>query len=310
MSLNSQALPLTDSYRQVFDTNANHVIQQRVSKIANICTVDTFSGKEKIYTDIEEMIVEETIGRLGKTMPKQHGRQKIKAVKKKFDTAYIYDKNDKDFAADMIDPDSELMKGIGMAWKRRLDNEMFIQAAADVLTGSEESDVTTPRSYNAAMRVAVNYVYNGTGSNSGLTPAKLLHAAKLLHDNYWDPNEEEAYLAYSPKQVEDMQQYILSAPNSPYAKIIETWMGDPTKNKLFGFNTVLCPLLPVESGDIARCVVWTKSAIYADPGSQVEFKLDQRPDLKHAWQVSMYGTASFLRRYDERMVEIRCDQSP
>lgn len=310
MSLNTQALPLTDSYRQVFDTMAGHVIQQRVAKIANICTVDTFTGKEKIYGDIEEMTVEETIGRLGKTTPKEYGRQKIKAVKKKFDTAYISDKNDKDFAAMMIEPNSEIIKGVGMGWKRRLDQEMFIQLAAAVLTGTEETDVTTSRAYNANMRVAVNYVYNGTPANAGLTPQKLLRASKILMDNFWDPKETQAYLAYAPRQVEDMAQYLLSAPNSPYAKMIENWLSDPDQNKLFGFNTVLCPLLPVESGDIARCVVWTKDAVVADPGSQVEFKIDQRADLKHAWQVSMYGQASFLRRYDERVVEIRCDQSP
>lgn len=291
-------------YIRSYSANWDHTVQQETEKLARIVTLDSFEGKEKVYTDINQVSFTERTERLAKTVLKEITGAKRKMTRRDFSCHYVFDRSDKEFLALLGEPDSELQAEMRMAFKRSLDDGI-IAAASGTVYGGEDPHVT-PITLGNDQKVAVDYVTVGTDTNTGLTPDKLQRAIKLFEDNDLSITDEEFVLAISPRQKEDLFQYVKSAPNDGYAAMIGAWLENPSK-KLFGFTVIISTRLAVASS-IRTCLAWSRRGIYACP-DKLEIKVDLRPDLEHARQISAYGQWGFMRRREERVVEIKCDES-
>lgn len=302
-----QALTIPENYIRTFSANWEHTVQQELKKLADKVTVDPFEGKEKIYTDIEPVTFTQRVGRLTKSNPKEIGSAKRKATKSEFKCQIIFDRSDATFLAMLGEPDSELMQEMKIAWNKSCDDGFITAATATVYGGADPfvTAITLP----STQTVAVDFVTVGSQTNTGLTPDKLQRAIKLFEDNNLDVMAEDFMLAISPKQKEDLFQYVKSAPNAPYAQMIGAWLNNPS-TKLFGFTVIISTRLSINtSTDVRTCLAWSKRGIYAAP-DKMEVKVDLRADLDHAKQISAYGDYSFMRRREERVVKILCDESP
>lgn len=288
---------------RVFSSNWDHTVQQEMKKLAGKVTIDNYDGKEKIYTDINQVEFDEKVGRLGKTNLKEVTGNKRKSTRKFFTCHHIFDKDDDQLLGMLGRPDSELLSELRYAFQRRLDDGI-IAAASGTVYGGEDPYVTAI-TLPSTQKVAVDFVYSGAAANSGLTVEKLQRAIKIIEDNNLDPYQEPFTLAIGPRQREDLFQQVKTAPSSAYANMVGDWLSDPSK-KLFGMNVIISTRLAL-SGEVRTCLAWSQRGIYAAP-DKMEIKIDPRPDLEHATQISAYGQFGFMRRREERVIEIACDE--
>jgi hypothetical protein len=302
----AQAIP--EHYQRAFADNFAHVIQQRTAKLAGRVHVDNFTGKEKVYKDLETLSFTRRSGRLTKSTPTQVTAHNRKMSKIDFKCQVEFDRLDDDFLGSLGQPDSETMQSMVMAWDRTMDAEIVTAASATVYGGVEPyvTAITLP----ASQQVAVNYVQSGSPANSGLTPHKIIKAVSILETNEIDPLMEECCIALNPKAKLDLMAYVEASPNEVWAMMIAEWLKNPS-GKLFGLTPVMTnSLTNVAATDIDTLLVYSKTrGIYVAP-DRLETHIDVIPTKDHAVQISAYGLCGFMRRYEKTVVEIACDRTP
>ena len=305
MSNPRQTIP--EEYRRAFQDNVEQAIQQDTAKLASQTRVMPFSGKEKVYHNLEETSVE-VKGRLQKSTPVEAGFYNRKATKTEYKKQFIFDQNDDEFLAELGTPTGEVITSI-LSARARLIDTLTVQAVTATVYGGPEP-YTTALTLPSAQQVAVDYVASGSAANSGLTPQKIIKAVSILEEGEVDPLQEEVCITINPKMKLDLMTYVETSPNDVWANMVSAWLEGKDK-KLFGLTPVMTNRVENDSAtDIDTCCLWSKSrGIYSAPGG-VKTHIDIRADLDHATQVSVYFMESFLRRYDEAVATIACDRTP
>lgn len=303
--MSAQLLAIPQFFQRNFKNIWDHTVQQEVSKVANRVTVDTFEGKEQIYQNIDQLSFVPRQGRLGKTNPQQTTGGFRKMIKAQFKCAIIFDKWDQKFLDKLGRPDSEAVTEMRFAWQRAMDDGVIAAAPAAALGGVDP--YITPIPFPSSQQIAVDFVKVGSQVNTGMTPDKLMRLVSVYETNNIDIGMEEAWLFMGPTQKEDLIQVVKTAPNAPYANMIGDWYNDTENKKLFGFRTSISTRLPVVSG-VTNCLSWIKRGIFAAP-DMMEIKMDVLPEREHALQIVAYADYGFMRRYEERVAGIYCDQT-
>ena len=303
----AQAIP--EHYQRAFADNFEHVIQQRTGKLNGRVHVDSFTGKEKVYKDLESLSFARRSGRLTKSTPTQVEGHNRKLSKIDFKCQVEFDRLDDEFLGSLGQPNSEVMQAMTMAWDRTMDQEIITALSATVYGGAEP--YVTAIDLPSTQEVAVNHVKSGgTPANSGLTPQKIIKAVSILEANEVDPLAEECVIVLNPKAKEDLMAYVETAPNDVWAKMVSQWLENPS-GKLFGLTPVMSNNLTlVAATDVRTCLVYSRPrGIYVAP-DRLETHIDVIPTKDHSVQISAYGLCGFMRRYEKTVVEIFCDESP
>lgn len=302
-------LEIPEFNKRAFNNVWNHTVQQEVKRLGDSVTVDSFDGKEKIYTDIAQVSWSERLGRLTNSTPTEVQGNKRKMSKRDFKCQVIFDRIDKNFLADLGRPDSEVLAEMKMSWAREVD-AFICDAGSDTVYGGVEP-YNTAIDLPSTQKVDVNHVEaGGTPANVGLTPQKIIRAKKILAENDIFIEAEESVLVIAPQEEEDLMAYVQASPNDVWATMISDWLKNKS-SKLFGF-TVKCSnqINHNASTDISTCLAYSKRrGIFVSPDAMTT-SIDVRADLDHAVMVSAYSDFGAMRRYEEAVVEIPCDRSP
>jgi hypothetical protein len=301
----SVAQPIPEHYRRAFQDNFDHVVQQEIQKLGTRVKVDNFTGKEKVYTDMEQFEFVRRNGRLTNSSPDEVEAHNRKLVKVDFKCQKIFDRLDDEFLGSLGRPDSEVLQGMRMAWNRTVDREVAAASIATVYGGAES--YVTPIDLPSGQKVAVNYVRSGSPANSNLTPAKILRAIAILEANEVYPSEEECCIAISPQNKFALMNFVETSPNDVWAKMVSAWL-DGTNKKLFELDVVLTNSL-VSASNISSVFVWSKRRGINVAPDRLETHIDVRTDKDHAVQISAYGLYGFMRRYEKTVVEIKTDDT-
>jgi hypothetical protein len=199
------------------------------------------------------------------------------------------------------------------AANRALD-DAFIDACDATVYGGQDP-YNTAIAFPNASKIGVQFVQPGaTAANVGLTPWKILEATRLLESAEVDPTQEELYLAITPRQKFDMAYYASTAQNDVWGSVIGDWLKQDAKGvpaKLMGYNVIMTNRLKYldQPNDIRAVYAFARSAFKVSPVSQ-ELTIDRLPEKRNA--IQFYSCMSFgaLRTYDEKVIQIACDQSP
>lgn len=299
------SLIIPEHYRRAFQDNFEYAIQQEQQKLGNRVRVDSFQGKEKVYTDMNEFEFVQRSGRLTNSNPDEVLADARKLVKVDFKCQKIFDRSDEEFLGSLGRPDSEVLQSMRMAWNRTVDTKIAEAAIGTVYGGVEP--YVTPITLGSGQQVAVNYIRGGTGSNSSLTPQKILRACQILEQNEIDPLEEECFIAIGPREKEALNAFVEASPNDVYASWIGDWLSGKSQ-KLMGLTPIVTNRITVAS-NVASCFVWSKMRGIVVAPDRLETHIDPRPDKDHAIQISAYGLYGFMRRYEKGVVQIFCDRS-
>lgn len=298
---------IPEEFRTEFSTNVEYAIQQDQSVLFPKAKADNFKGKEKVYTKQESTSMERRTGRLRQTVLSEATFQNRKAYKEEFVKHFIFDEWDEELLGELGRPDSETIENLKMAWEVAKD-EAFVSAATGTVYGGvrpHTTEITLPDT----QKVAVNYTGIGvTPANTHLTPAKLIRAAAIFEDNHLDPMRYPTYVAINPTAKEQLLQYVSTSPNDVWAKMCIPWL-EGKDSKLFGLTPIMTTNLAYNSStEIDTLFAWNeKKGIYT-ASEKLSIKIDVRPDLEHALQISAYGQLSVHRHDELGVVQISCDR--
>lgn len=316
MSFSDTTYNIPEHYpRQLADTFA-HQIQQTEGKFKMAGVLDpSWTAKEKVYRDLSKNTWIRDESRFGDTVARETAASFRKAWKKKIVAEPIkFAEWDRELLDRIVLPTSEEQQALRYGYERAVD-DLFLEACTEDAYGGDEP-YTTAIPFPASQQLAVNETSTGaSGANTGLTPWKLLRAKKRFEDLDINLDREEVCLAIRPQQEIELAKYIESASNDVWAGMIAEWYKSystgNTSAKLFGiFKVIKSTRLTVPASDIVTCFAFCRSAFIMSPASEVKVSLDRIPEQRNMLLLQGSAMVGVSRRYDERIIQIPCDQSP
>lgn len=316
MSFSDTTYNIPEHYpRQLADTFA-HQIQQTEGKFKMAGVLDpSWTAKEKVYRDLSKNTWIRDESRFGDTVARETAASFRKAWKKKIVAEPIkFAEWDQELLDRIVLPTSEEQQALRYGYERAVD-DLFLEACTEDAYGGDEP-YTTAIPFPASQQLAVNETSTGaSGANTGLTPWKLLRAKKRFEDLDINLDREEVCLAIRPQQEIELAKYIESASNDVWAGMIAEWYKSystgNTSAKLFGiFKVIKSTRLTVPASDIVTCFAFCRSAFIMSPASEVKVSLDRIPEQRNMLLLQGSAMVGVSRRYDERIIQIPCDQSP
>lgn len=313
MSDLSGSLTIPQHFRRKFSSVWSSVLQQRTQKFKDAGRLEAdWTSKEFVWHDLDKIEATESTGqRFGDSNPQDISGGIRKGYQRQFDVGIKRDMWDQKFLDSWALPDGDIIENMKAGLNRKLDDVWIDAALADSLGGADP--YITPIALPNSSKVPVNYVIGGTGSNTGLTPYKILEAINRLATAEVDLDQEEVFLAMRPRQRLDLVSFVAAAPNDVWASIVGDWLkqsatGKPAK--LMGVNVIESNRIPVDAAtDIASLVLFTKSAFKVSPLTQ-RLEMDIIPQKRHMLQIMSYVSWGALRTNDAKVQVIYADQSP
>lgn len=316
MSFSDTTYTIPEHYPRKFADTFAHQIQQTESRFKTAGIVDsTWTSKEKVFRDLSKNTWRRDESRFGDTVARETLASFRKGFKKKIVAEGLkFDQWDQHFLDQITLPTSEEMQAMRYGYERAVD-DLFIEACSEDVYGGADP-FTTAIPFPSSQQLAVNETKTGaSGANLGMTPWKLLRAKKRFEDLDLNLDREEVCLAMRPQQELELLAYVEAATNDVWAAMIADWYkqvaGGNTNAKLFGlFKVIKSTRLAVPSTDIVNCYAFTRSAFVMSPASEVRSSMDRIPEANNMLLLQGSATVGILRRYDERIIQIPCDQSP
>lgn len=303
---------------RVFDSRWELVTQQLTSKLRDRCTVDDFSGKQKVYNDLNTLTWQEDVTRIGDSDPEEVTGDKRVLTKRDFSCQAIFGRNDSDYLVkELTTPGSDTEQAMRASWARSIDDLIIAGATGTVYGGAEPytTAITLPAGNTIDVDLVATPLAVGTPANCGLTPTKLMALARVFESNDVMMGENtvsgsdpmKVYLAIGPVQKENLWWYVTQAPNAPWANMVGEFLTGKSSN-LFGFHALVSNRLPSTGTVIRSCIAWSPMGIKIVP-DKYRIEVDALPNKKHAIQLSAYSQFGVMRRYENHVGVILCDES-
>lgn len=294
---------IPNHYTTQFDANWRHLVQQKNSRLREYVTLDSITGKEKSYNQLDTTSMTLISDRSGDTRITDQAMAKRWIRPAQYDTAKLFDEFDEQLLGEVVLPTSPVVQSHAAAYGRTCDSIVITALGGTAYTGTTG---VTATALPAGQKVAVDYVESGAAANSGLTIAKLRAAKYILDSNEVD-EEEERIIVVSAKQLQDLLKTteVTSADYNTVRALV-----DGSLNTFMGFKFRRSQLLPLDGGtDVRSAYVYVKSGIIlAERGLKTH--MDIRTDLSHSLQIRSVASLGATRTEEKKVVEIACDESP
>lgn len=217
-----------------------------------------------------------------------------------YNTAKLFDNQDK--LRMIVDPLSGFAESQAMALGRQMDQAIITAASGTAYSGKTGS---TSVSYDTDFRIAVDYVHSGAATNSNLTISKLRQAKYLLDSNEAVMDGEALTIVVSASQIQSLLR-TTEVTSADYNTVKALVNGEV--NTFLGMNFVRTELL-TKSGNNRTCLVYPSSAILLGVGEDIKTKIDQLPTKQYSVQVYSEATFGATRLWEEKVIEILCDET-
>ena len=277
-----------------------HIFQQKGSKLRGTLREVTQNSEYDYWDRLGLATVNEISTRHGDTPHNEieHTRRRNQVTG--YDTNEYFDNQDK--MRMIIDPKSGYAEAQARALGRQMDDTIIAALLGTAYSGKAGA---TPNTFNATYRIAVDYVESGGAANSNLTIGKLRRALYLLESNDAIDDGEPITLLAHPSQKQSLLR-TTEVTSSDYNGIralvngqVDTFMG-------FKF---IWTTRATSSGGYRQALAYPKSGGLIGVAENINVKIDERPDKRYSYQV--YSTATFgaTRMWEERVIQILCDEA-
>jgi hypothetical protein len=305
--MSTPILEIPEFFPTQFGTNFEHLLQQEVSRLRETVTVDMdIRGKEKTYNQLGTSAMRKITTRNAKTLASDRDDEKRWLRLDPYDEVTHFDEWDADLLGDIALPTSEVVQSHAYAAGRTCD-EIVIAAASGTAYSGETG--TTSNTLAASQQVAVNY----SGANEGLTLNKLIAAKSILGINEaYGQNVnrgDSLHLIVSQVQLDDLLMNVTEVKSSDFANVKALVQGEV--NQFMGFMFTRTELLTLVSAtDVRTCLAYVKSGIKLGIGRDRSVKTTIRDDLNETLQIRTKMRMGATRMFEEKVVEVFCDESP
>lgn len=280
--------------------NVHHLLQYEGSKFEGSVTVGSYSSNGAAA--VEQYGATEMVEVTGRFAP-------MARIDRELDRVWVYPKDYDhpelvdpfDLLRLLQDPKSELVKGAVKAAKRKKDDIITSAFYAAVKSGTDGSTSDTFDTTNHRVDAAV-----GASADTGMNVEKLLDAMKIMENLEIDFDVEEAYVAITPTQENNLlrQQQVINSDYSNLGMLAE----NGRLKRLGVFNVIVSTKVP-SNASYRLCPAWVKSGMHLGVWDDVKIRHDPRPDLQGVPH-QIYTTLSMgaTRVEAGKVVQIECTE--
>jgi hypothetical protein len=204
--------------------------------------------------------------------------------------AKTYDVGDsteqEDIVQMLVDPNSNLAYGQGMAMRRAFDDEIIAAATGTALDG-DGATIALPASQIV-------------GDYTGVISLDLVtQVTEKFLDADIDPSEQKVFVI-SPSQQRTLLQ-IAEATNNEYARkalmdrgVVENWMG---------YTWIVSTRLLHPVAGQTTCFAMTKRALGLQVNRDISARIAEDPSISFAWRIYCFATFGCVRVEDQHIVQ-------
>lgn len=295
---------IPEFYPIEFETNWNHLVQQKNSRLELFTTPDVVNGEAKTINQIGEVAMSRVTSRAGDTRLSDVTLAKRWLRSYPYDVANIFDEWDEAFLGNIVLPKSDVMTAHVNAYNRTKDDVIIAALGGTAYTGA---DGTTATALGSGQKIAKNYVASGNAADSGLTLAKLIKAKSILGKAEALDSGESPVIAVTQAQLDDLLNNVTEVKSSDYNQVKALYDGNV--EHFMGFRFVRLERLTTIASSVRGCYAWVPSAIKFDGGSSRRSYMDVLPQKSHALQVRTVAKFGATRTEEKKVVEIACVES-
>jgi len=277
-----------------------HIFQQKGSKLRGTLREVTQNSEYDYWDRLGTATVNAITTRHGDTPHNaiDHTRRRNQVVG--YDTNEYFDNQDK--LRMILDPKSGYAEAQAYALGRQMDDTIIASLLGTAYSGKDGSTSVT---YDTAYRIAVDYVESGIAANSNLTIGKLRRAMYLLESNDAVNDGEVVNLVAHPSQKQSLLRTteVTSADYNVVKALVNGQI-----NTFMGFNFIWTTRT-TSSGGYRQALAYPKSAGLLGVAENMNVRIDELPTKRYSYQV--YSTATFgaTRMWEERVIQILCDEA-
>ncbi len=290
-------IALVNAYR----SNIEIKFQQMGSRIRPHVRAESQHAEFEFYDRIGPTDAVEVINRHSDTplVGTDHDRRRV--ALRDFDWADLID--NKDRLRMLADPTSSYTMNAIYALGRSMD-DVLIQAAYGSSYAGKQGEVTL--TFPAGQIIAANFVESGVAANNNLTIGKLRKARYLL-DKAEAANEGEHDLTaiVDPSQIQSLLRST-EVTNSDYNTIKALVAGEI--DTFMGFKFIKSNRLPVASS-VRKALFFERQGLLLAAAQEIAVDVGPRRDKRNSIQVYVCASFGATRMWEEKVIQILCDET-
>jgi hypothetical protein len=261
---------------------------------------ETQASEYEFYDRIGATEAQEITGRHQDTplVSTIHDRRRVGL--RDFDWADLIDRQDK--LKMLMDPTSAYAVNAVNAMGRKKDDVIIEAAFGTSYSGKTGS---TAVSFLAANQVAANYVESGAAALSNLTIGKLRRAKEILDGYDIDPDEMRCMTVTANSLHSLLRNTEVTSQDYNVVKALVEGKVDT----FMGFQFVRTQRLQTDASGYRRHIAWVPSGIVLATSQEIMVDVGPRRDKRNSVQVYVSMGIGATRMEEEKVVEIKVDES-
>ena len=287
---------ITTSFVEQYSSNVQMLSQQMSSKLRGSVDVESITGKNAFFEQIDSTAAVLRTSRHGDTpqIDTPHSRRRVSLAD--YEWADLIDDTDKVRA--LVDPTSAYAKNAAAAMNRAMDDVVITALNASAQTGVTGSTSTALPSTQK---------FATSNQSDGLTIAKLLAAKKNFDSNDIDPSRRR-FIVCGPQQIADLLG-TTSVTSADFNTVRALSTGEV--NSFLGFEFIMSNRLSFDASntDDRLIFAYTEDAIKLAIGKDVSAKISERADKSYSTQVYYCMTLGAVRMEEKAVFQIPCHEA-
>ncbi len=282
---------ITEALRQEYDSMIEVGLQQKGPRLRFAVRNETGGGKHMFFDRVEATTATKRTTRHSDTPRSDTPHTRRRVSMDDYEDADLIDHQD--LLRISGNPQSPYVMTRIHALGRAIDDEIITQAFGTAFEGETGATSTV-------LPAGQKIVDGGTN----LTIDKLRTARKTL-----DLNEaidgEPTFAAVSPDQIESLLE-TTEVTSSDFNTVKALVSGEV--NTFMGFQFIMTNRLP-KTGNIRQCLFWARSGILLAMGADIETRITEESTKSFSIQVYAKATFGATRMYEEKIVQVDCDET-
>lgn len=283
-----------------YKANVSLLVQQKGSRLRNAVRMESQNAEFEFYDRIGATEAQEITGRHQDTplMSTPHDRRRVSL--RDFDWADLIDRQDK--LRMLMDPTGPYAQNAVFAMGRKMDDLIIESAFGTAYSGKTGATSVT---FPAANQVAVNYVESGGAANSNLTIGKL-RRTKEIFDAYDNDPDEARFMTVTANSLHSLLRNteVTSADYNTVKALVEGKV-----DSFMGFNFIRTQRLSTDGSGYRRHIAWIKSGLLLAVSQEPSVDVGPRRDKRNSVQVYVTLGIGATRMEEEKVVEVKVDES-
>lgn len=286
---------------QAYRSNIEIQFQQKGSRLRPYVRNERQAAEFEFYDRIGPVEAVKVNNRHGDTplISTPHDRRRVALAD--YDWADLIDNKDK--IRMLADPTSSYVQNAVWALGRAQDYELIAAAFGTAYTGKTGATTVT---YPSSSQIAVNYVESGTAANSNLTIGKLRRCRYLLDKSeVTTEGEYDLVGCVDPSQIQSLLRST-EVTSADYNTIKALVNGEI--DTFMGFKFVKSNKLPI-STNTRQTIFFERQGLLLASGIEITVDVGPRRDKRNAVQVYVCGSFGATRMWEEKVIQINCDET-